>query len=91
MLINDGLVRLRVEASGAAARAARVVGGAVTSHKGVNLPGTYLPIPSLTRKDLDYLDLALEHGVDFVALSFVRSERGRGPEARSSRRAPARA
>ena len=45
----------------------------VSSHKGVNLPGVPLPIPSLTPKDLDDLDFALELGVDFVALSFVRS------------------
>jgi pyruvate kinase len=45
----------------------------VKSHKGVNLPGVPLPIPSLTRKDLDDLQFALEVGVDFVALSFVRS------------------
>ena len=45
----------------------------VKSHKGVNLPGVPLPIPSLTRKDLDDLDAALEFGVDYVALSFVRS------------------
>ena len=50
-----------------------LVGGHVTSHKGVNLPGVPLPIPSLTRKDMDDLDWALETGVDFVALSFVRS------------------
>ena len=45
----------------------------VTSHKGVNLPGVPLPIPSLTQKDIDDLELALELGVDYVALSFVRS------------------
>jgi hypothetical protein len=39
----------------------------------VNLPGVPIPIPSLTRKDMDDLELALELGVDFVALSFVRS------------------
>jgi pyruvate kinase len=50
-----------------------LVGGHITSHKGVNLPGVPLPIPSLTRKDMDDLDWALETGVDFVALSFVRS------------------
>ncbi len=74
VLIDDGLVRLRVERMDSAARSAGViVGGAVTSHKGVNLPGVPLPIPSLTRKDLADLDVALELGVDFVALSFVRS------------------
>ena len=55
------------------ARCEVVVGGIVSSHKGVNLPGVALPIPSITRKDLDDLEFALELGVDFVALSFVRS------------------
>jgi pyruvate kinase len=74
VLIDDGLVRLRVESVEAGrARCAVVEGGVVTSHKGVNLPGVPIPIPSLTRKDLDDLDLAVELGVDFVALSFVRS------------------
>ena len=43
------------------------------SHKGVNLPGVPVPIPSLTRKDLEDLNFALAQGVDFVALSFVRA------------------
>jgi len=74
VLIDDGRVRLRVEdVESGRARCAVVVGGTVTSHKGVNLPGVPLPIPSLTRKDVDDLDWALETGVDFVALSFVRS------------------
>ncbi len=50
-----------------------VVGGEVKSHKGVNLPGVPVPIPSLTKKDLDDLAFALGLGVDFVALSFVRA------------------
>jgi pyruvate kinase len=50
-----------------------VVGGRVGAHKGVNLPGVPLPIPSLTRKDVTDLEFALELGVDFVALSFVRA------------------
>ncbi len=74
VLIDDGLVRLRVDAvEGGRARCDVVVGGGITSHKGVNLPGVPLPIPSLTRKDIDDLEFALELGVDFVALSFVRS------------------
>jgi pyruvate kinase len=73
VLIDDGLVRLRVEEVEAGrARCAVVVGGVVSSHKGVNLPGVPLPIPSLTPKDLADLELALELEVDFVALSFVR-------------------
>ncbi len=74
ILIDDGLVRLRVEdVERGRAKCAVVVGGQVGSHKGVNLPGVPLPIPSLTRKDVADLDWAIETGVDFVALSFVRS------------------
>ncbi len=74
VLIDDGLVRLRVEeVSGGRAQCAVIVGGPVSSHKGVNLPGVPLPIPSITRKDAADLDFALRTGVDFIALSFVRS------------------
>ena len=74
VLIDDGLVRLRVEQiEQGRARCAVLTGGLVSSHKGVNLPGVPIPIPSITRKDMDDLELALEIGVDFVALSFVRS------------------
>jgi pyruvate kinase len=74
VLIDDGLVRLRVEAVKAGrARCEVVVGGTVSSHKGVNVPGVPVPIPALTRKDTDDLEFALALGVDFVALSFVRS------------------
>jgi pyruvate kinase len=74
VLIDDGLVRLQVqEVEGGRARCAVLSGGTVTAHKGVNVPGVPVPIPSLTRKDLDDLDFALTLGVDYVALSFVRS------------------
>jgi pyruvate kinase len=74
VLIDDGLVRLRVEAvEQGAARCAVLVGGTVAAHKGVNVPGVPVPIPSLTRKDAEDLEFALGLGVDFVALSFVRS------------------
>ena len=74
VLIDDGHVRLRVETvERGRARCEVVVGGTVRAHKGVNVPGVPLPIPSLTRKDLDDLEFALGEGVDYVALSFVRS------------------
>jgi pyruvate kinase len=74
ILIDDGLVRLRVdEVDGGRARCAVIVGGRITSHKGVNLPGIPIPIPSLTEKDTADLEFALGIDVDFVALSFVRS------------------
>ena len=55
------------------ARCVVVVGGELSSNKGVNLPGVQIPIPSLTEKDIDDLEFALELGVDYVALSFVRA------------------
>jgi pyruvate kinase len=74
VLIDDGLIRLKVnEVERGRVRATVLVGGPVSAHKGVNLPGVPLPIPSLTRKDIDDLEFALGLDVDFVALSFVRS------------------
>jgi pyruvate kinase len=74
VLIDDGRVRLRVEeVNETRARATVLVGGPVESHKGVNLPGIAIPVPSLTEKDMRDLEIALELGVDYVALSFVRS------------------
>ena len=74
VLIDDGHVRLRVDAVQAGrARCEVLVGGTVASNKGVNVPGVPVPIPALTRKDTEDLEFALGLGVDFVALSFVRS------------------
>jgi pyruvate kinase len=74
VLIDDGLVRLRVEeVEEGRARTTVVVGGAVGAHKGVNIPGVPIPVPSLTEKDLADLEFALSLGIDYVALSFVRS------------------
>jgi len=74
ILIDDGLIRLKVEAvERGRARCTVVTGGVVAAHKGVNVPGVPVPIPSITRKDMDDLDFALDLGVDFIALSFVRS------------------
>jgi pyruvate kinase len=74
ILIDDGLVHLRVESVEAGQVLATVVaGGAVSAKKGVNVPGVPLPIPSLTEKDLRDLEFALGLGIDYVALSFVRS------------------
>src|SRR6266571_2551941 len=74
VLIDDGMIRLRVDAvKSGRFRCGVVVGGTVTSHKGVNLPGVPIPIPSLTRKDLEDLAFALKLECDFIALSFVRS------------------
>ena len=74
VLVDDGHVRLRVLDVDAGRVLCRVVtGGVVEQHKGVNVPGVALPVPSLTQKDLVDLDFALGLGVDYVALSFVRA------------------
>ena len=74
VLIDDGLVRLRVVSVHEGRAVCEVInGGLVSAHKGVNVPGVPVPIPALTRKDVEDLELALELGVDYVALSFVRS------------------
>jgi pyruvate kinase len=74
VLINDGRVRLAVEDVDAGrAKCLVIVGGEISSHKGVNLPGVTIPVPSLTEKDHEDLLFALGLGVDFVALSFVRT------------------
>ncbi|MDQ3122770.1 MAG: pyruvate kinase, partial [Actinomycetota bacterium] len=74
VLVDDGHVRLRVErVEGNRAMCRVITGGIVAPHKGVNVPGVPLPVPSLTEKDLEDLDFALGLGVDYVAQSFVRS------------------
>ena len=74
VLVDDGHVRLRVErVEGNRAMCRVITGGIVEPHKGVNVPGVPLPVPSLTEKDLEDLDFALGLGVDYVAQSFVRS------------------
>src|SRR5205814_7617014 len=49
-----------------------VSGGLVRSHKGINLPGTRISAPALTEKDKDDVRFGVSHGVDYLALSFVR-------------------
>lgn len=75
LLLADGRLRLEVtEKRSATAIGARVVvGGVLKNQQGINLPGTRISSPSLTEKDRGDLAWGLRHGVDFVALSFVRS------------------
>ncbi len=75
ILLADGLVELHVSAKEHPQVICQVVvGGLLSSHKGVNLPTSHLRVSSFTAKDQDDLRLGLEVGVDFVALSFVRHE-----------------
>jgi len=74
VLIDDGMVRLEVlDTDGREVRCRVVEGGAVSDHKGINLPGVRVSAPALTEKDLADLRFALSLRVDLVALSFVRS------------------
>ncbi len=73
LLLDDGKVRLRVDACGPDfADTTVVVGGPLSDRKGVNVPGVVLPISPLTEKDRRDLAFGLELGVDWVALSFVQ-------------------
>ena len=74
ILLDDGAIELRVESTTATEVVTRVINGALLGErKGINLPGIKLPIPSLTEKDRDDLRWAAQQGVDYFALSFVRS------------------
>ena len=76
LLVDDGKIRLEVETCGANFAGARVkIGGEISDHKGVNIPGVVLPISPLTDKDREDLALGLELGVDWVAASFIQRPR----------------
>jgi pyruvate kinase len=74
VLLADGAFELEVEAvDGRGVRCRVVKGGELKGRKGVNVPGLSLRLPALTEKDLSDLDFGIAQGVDWVALSFVRS------------------
>ena len=74
ILIDDGLLSLRVENVEKNNVLCTVIhGGLLKEKKGINLPGTKISEPSLTAKDLRDLEFGLKLGVDYVALSFIRS------------------
>ena len=73
LLINDGKIRLRVIRAGAnEILCSAEVGGVISDRKGVNVPDAEVPIPALTDKDRRDLAFALEHGADWIGLSFVQ-------------------
>lgn len=74
ILLDDGRLELRVVKKLPNGLRCRVVcGGILSSHKGVNLPGAHLSLPSISAKDKDDLVFGAEADVDYIALSFVRS------------------
>src|SRR5207302_11006970 len=73
ILLDDGMLELRVLANDSPLVRARVVhGGPLGEHKGINLPVVAVSAPALTDKDAEDLVFGLALGVDYVALSFVR-------------------
>ncbi|WP_435418857.1 pyruvate kinase [Parerythrobacter aurantius] len=73
LLINDGKIRLRViEADDEKILCSAEVGGVISDRKGVNVPDAEIPIPAMTPKDRRDLAFAMEHGADWIGLSFVQ-------------------
>ena len=74
LLLDDGLLSLEVIETTDTDVATRVlIGGTLKNNKGINLPGVKVSAPALTEKDRRDLAIGMQIGVDFVALSFVRS------------------
>ena len=74
VLLSDGLIELHVTGTrGTEVTTTVVNGGELGQHKGINLPGVKLKVPSLTPKDRKDLRFALKHGANYIAISFVRS------------------
>ncbi|TQM56254.1 pyruvate kinase [Halopolyspora algeriensis] len=74
LLVDDGKVTLTITAIEGNDVVCEVVeGGPVSDHKGLSMPGMDLSVPAMSDKDVEDLEFALQLGVDFVALSFVRT------------------
>src|SRR5512144_2016640 len=74
LLVDDGLLEFRVlSTDGVRARCEVIEGGLLGEHKGINLPGVALRVEALSEKDRRDLSFGLTRGVDYVALSFVRT------------------
>jgi pyruvate kinase len=73
ILINDGLINLRVLSTSEQEVECEVVaGGEISDQKGVNLPGVFVDLPSVTEKDIADINFGIDHEVDFIAASFIR-------------------
>ncbi len=75
IMIDDGDIALTVLERRKNLLVCRVEnGGVIKARKSVNLPGTLIDLPSLNDKDLEYIDFAIKHKLDFIAHSFVRNK-----------------
>ncbi|MBT5941428.1 MAG: pyruvate kinase [Rhodospirillaceae bacterium] len=73
LLLDDGKLKLVVEQNnGDSVDTNVLIGGTLSNHKGINIPGAILPMSALTEKDRNDLQFALDIGVDWIALSFVQ-------------------
>jgi pyruvate kinase len=74
ILIDDGLIRLKITGKKSNSVICLIEeGGILRPKKGMNLPGMFLSTPSVTEKDFNDIEFALNYRVDYIALSFVRS------------------
>ncbi|MHB1162055.1 MAG: pyruvate kinase [Chloroflexota bacterium] len=74
VLLDDGALELQVVGTGGTkVECTVIVGGVLKPHKGINVPGRTLSVPTLTEKDRADLLFGIRQGVDYVAMSFVRS------------------
>lgn len=74
ILLADGLIELRaIAVHGDDVECEIINGGLIGEHKGINLPGTPVSLPSLTDKDKTDIAFGLKHGIDLIAMSFVRT------------------
>ena len=84
--LADGRIRLRVlEAGDDEVRCSVEVGGRISSHQGLNLPGAEVGLPAAGREDLAWVDFAVAHDIDLLAVSFVRRAEDLAPVERRVR------
>lgn len=83
VLLADGLVRLKVDSTsgttGGLVNCTVIDGGLISSRKGVNVPHTVVNLPSIGEEDVVAMNHAMEHGADFIAVSYVRSPEDLAP------------
>jgi pyruvate kinase len=73
ILVDDGLIELvALDVTDRTVHARVLHGGTIKSHKGMNLPGVAVSAPSITEKDWADVEFAVKHGLEYLALSFVR-------------------
>jgi pyruvate kinase len=76
ILLDDGLIHLEVlRTDGVHVVCTVIRGGVLANNKGLNIPGVPISVPAVTDKDLADLEFGIEHDVDYVALSFIRTSR----------------